>query len=188
MGRERAAAAGPGGGDCAAEATDWPEIAAVRPVLCGRPQDGDTGRTSPPGTQLAATLPSHPPGSLLALNCTQNHLLGVGNPRGGSTTCVLSQDPQIAKRRVASPSSTVSFRPARPLLAWGNSTRDIHGPKAPLRGQSLVQAKDKPLLASPRLCCLFPEPFLPLGAEGTGHGASAARTRAARAGETQQKD
>lgn len=195
MGRGRAAAAGPGGGGCGAEATGWPEIAAVRAALCGCPQDRDTGHTV---TSRCLRVPSSQPPSQAAcwpLKSTKNHLilrvsplLWSREPKGGQHhLCFVPRSP---KREVASPSSTLCIL-QDPCSPGGAAPMISTAPK-PLWGVSAwsvspSQGKDKPLLASPRLCRPSLEPFLPLRAEGTGHGASTARTRAARGGEKHSK-
>lgn len=199
MGRARAAAAGPRGGGCGAEVTGWPEIAAVRAALGGCAQDRDTGHA---GTSRCLRVPSSQPpcqAACWAFKSTQNHLILRVSPllweqgtQGGAAPLVsLSQGPQSVKREVASPSSTVLLHPSRPCSPGGTAPVITTAPK-PLGGVSPLsvspsQAKDRSLLASPRLCRPSLEPFLPLRAEGTGHGASTARTRAARGGEKHSK-
>lgn len=96
---------------------------------------------SQPASQ-AACWPSRPPKIILRVYPPP---LLAGGPKG-SSTCVLSQGPQRERWHLPSP---VSLCPASPLFAWGSSTHDIHGPKAPLRGQSPVPDTDKPLWHHP---------------------------------------
>lgn len=108
-------------------------------------------RTGTPGTrhlQVPSSQPASLPSSLLALKATQNHPEGLSpssagrGPKGEQHLCFVPRSP---KREVASP----SLCPASPLFAWGSSTHDTHGPKAPLRGQSPVPDTDKPLWHHP---------------------------------------